>query len=90
MKLSENQKQALEAIRNLPDEAIDTSDIPEVLDWSRARRGLLYRPVWQEVTLLLDRYVIDWFESTYPDPGERYEAISNVLMEHIKIVRHIK
>lgn len=32
MKLSENQKQDLEAIRNLSDEAIDTSDAPEVLD----------------------------------------------------------
>lgn len=28
----------------VPDEAIDTCDIPEVLDWAGAERGLFYRP----------------------------------------------
>jgi hypothetical protein len=28
----------------LPDEKIDTRDIPEVRDWSGAKRGLFYRP----------------------------------------------
>lgn len=28
----------------MPDEDIDTSDIPEVHDWSRAERGKFYRP----------------------------------------------
>ena len=32
------------ALAALPDDTIDTSDIPEVLDWSGAKRGLLYRP----------------------------------------------
>ncbi len=35
----------IEALEALPDEEIDTSDIPEILDWSGARRGLLYRPL---------------------------------------------
>ena len=29
----------------LPDEQIDTADIPEVRDWTGAKRGLFYRPV---------------------------------------------
>lgn len=33
----------LEALKNLPDSAIDTSDIPEVIDWSKAERGKFYR-----------------------------------------------
>jgi hypothetical protein len=34
----------------LPDDAIDTTDAPEVLDWSGAKRGLFYRPVKQQLT----------------------------------------
>jgi hypothetical protein len=29
----------------MPDEDIDTSDMPEVTDWTDAVRGALYRPV---------------------------------------------
>ena len=38
----QKQIQALEA---LPDDRIDTTDAPEILDWSDARRGIFYRPV---------------------------------------------
>ena len=84
MELTNSQREDIEAIRNLPDEAIDTSDATEVLDWSRAKRGVLYRPVKREVALNLDEYVIEWFESNYCDAGKRDEAINAVLMEHIR------
>ena len=39
------QKADIEALANLSDEEIDTSDIPEIRDWSGAKRGqLLKRP----------------------------------------------
>lgn len=84
MKLTKKQREEIEAIRNLPDDAIDTSDIPEVLDWSNARRGLLYRPVKKEIALNLDEYVIEWFQSNYCEARERDEAINAVLMEYIR------
>ena len=84
MKLTDKQKRELEAIRNLPDDEIDLPDIPEVLDWSNVRRGLLYRPVKKEIVLSLDEYVIEWFESNHSDVGKRDEAINAVLMEHIR------
>ena len=31
-----------EALQELPDDQIDTSDIPELLDWTGARRGVFY------------------------------------------------
>ena len=34
----------LDALAALPDDRIDTSDIPEQTDWSDAKRGLFYRP----------------------------------------------
>ena len=40
-------KSVLEA---LPDEDIDTSDIPEGTDWSDAVRGKFYRPVKKETS----------------------------------------
>ena len=44
-KLNGERKAEIEALAALPDQEIDTSDLPEILDWSGARRGLLYRPV---------------------------------------------
>jgi hypothetical protein len=34
----------LASLAALPDDAIDTSDAPEMPDWSGAKRGLFYRP----------------------------------------------
>lgn len=38
----------------MPDDAIDTSDLPEVTDWTAARRGVFYRPIKKQLTLRLD------------------------------------
>ena len=46
--LTVEQKAELEALATLPDDQIDTDDIPEVTDWSDAQRGLFYRPVKQK------------------------------------------
>ena len=35
----------ISALESLPEDKIDTSDAPEILDWSDARRGVFYRPV---------------------------------------------
>ena len=37
----------IRALEALPDDEIDTTDAPEILDWSDARRGVFYRPVKQ-------------------------------------------
>lgn len=60
--LTRNQKAELRTLADLPDERIDTRDIPEVRDWSGAKRGLFYRPVKQQLTLRLDADVVDWFK----------------------------
>jgi hypothetical protein len=35
----------LERLARIPESAIDTSDAPELPDWSGAKRGLFYPPV---------------------------------------------
>ena len=42
--LTPEQRAELRALENLPDDQIDTTDIPETLDWSNAVRGMFYRP----------------------------------------------
>ncbi len=42
--LTEQQKADLDALEARPDGSVDTSDIPEILDWSGGKRGLFYRP----------------------------------------------
>ena len=43
--LTDEERAELDALEALPDDQIDTSDIPETLDWSGARRGVFYRGV---------------------------------------------
>ena len=43
--LTRRQKADIKALAALPDEDIDTSDIPEILDWSGARRGMFSKLV---------------------------------------------
>ena len=78
------QSAELEALEALPDREIDTSDIPEILDWSGARRGALYRPVKQQITLRLDADVVAWFKANVQG-GRGYQTeINRVLREHAK------
>lgn len=70
----------VEYLRQLPDDQIDLTDIPEVLDFTHAERGRFYRPVKQTVTLRLDADVVDWFKRSNP----KYQtAINKALREYV-------
>ena len=43
-KLTKEQEAEIRELAGRPDEKIDTSDIPEILDWSGAERGLMNPP----------------------------------------------
>jgi uncharacterized protein (DUF4415 family) len=74
----------LAALAALPDDQIDTADIPEVRDWSDAKRGLFYRPIKKQLTLRIDADVIAWFKSRAPK-GQGYQTEMNMaLRDHIK------
>jgi uncharacterized protein (DUF4415 family) len=73
----------LQALEELPDDQIDTTDIPEILDWSGARRGVFYRPVKQQISLRLDADLISWFKA-HAQGGRGYQTdINRALREHI-------
>ena len=82
--LTKERKAELEALADLSDENIDTTDIPEILDWSGAKRGLLYRPVKRQITLRLDADVVAWFRANAPG-GHGYQTeINRVLRAHAR------
>ena len=78
--LPEESRRQLAALAAMAEEDIDTSDIPEVTDWTGAKRGLFFRPVKQQLTLRLDADVIDWFRRQ----GTGYQSRMNAaLREHV-------
>lgn len=73
----------LAALANMPEDKIDTADIPEVLDWSGARRGVFYRPVKQQITLRLDADVVAWFRANASADRGYQTAINTTLRDHV-------
>lgn len=74
---SQRQKQ-MKVLANLPDERIDTSDVPELTDeqLARAVRGGMYRPVKKAITIRLDIDVISWLK----EEGRGYQTKANALL----------
>ena len=62
--LTPRQKRELAVLAVLPDDQIDTSDIPELplAAWKDAVRGRFYRPVKQAVSMRLDADVVAWLK----------------------------
>jgi len=77
-KLSKEQKQDIAAVAAKPDEDIDFSDIPLVLDWSKAEMGKFYRPPKKAVTMRLDADVLEWLKGY----GKGYQTRANLLLRH--------
>ena len=73
----------LKALAALEDDAIDTSDIPEVTDWDKAEIGRFYRPVKKRLTIRLDADVVEWFKRNH----DHYQsAINKALRDYIRAV----
>ena len=68
----------LDAIAAIPDDQIDTSDIPELTEeqFRRGVRGRFYRPVKKPVTMRLDADVIEWLKRD----GSGYQTKANALL----------
>ena len=79
--MSARERKELAALTKMPDSAIDTSDIPEVTDWSKAQVGRFYRPIKQLVTIRLDADVIAWFKATAP---QYQTAVNRVLRDYME------
>src|SRR5882762_4020658 len=82
--LTPQEEAELATLAKLPEAAIDTSDAPEIRDWSGARRGLFYRPIKQQLTLRLDADLIAWFRK-HATKDEGYQTrINRALREYVQ------
>ncbi len=76
--LTEDRKKALKRLSALPDDQIDTSDIPVLADESLAgmEQGHFYRPVKRQITARLDADVLAWLKSQ----GKGYQTRMNAIL----------
>ncbi len=83
-RLTGDQQEEIAALEQLPDDQIDTNEVPEIPDWSTAKRGALYRPVKQQITLRLDTDIVAWFKR-HARGGRGYQTdINRALRSHMK------
>lgn len=83
--LTKEQRVRLERLSALPDEAIDTSDIPEVRDWTGAQRGKFHTGAKNQdrIAIGVRSELVEWFEGN-AEAGEDAESrINRVLSDHV-------
>jgi len=74
--MTDKQRQELHNLDDLADSDIDTSDIPEITDFSNGMRGRFYRPIKQQVTLRIDADLLAWFKGQ----GGKYQTRINAAL----------
>jgi uncharacterized protein (DUF4415 family) len=75
-KANRKRNKEIAALKRMKDDQIDTSDIPEVTDWSGAVVGKFFRPIKEPVTIRIDADVLDWLKSK----GKGYQTRINQLL----------
>lgn len=78
--LTEKQRREIAALRKLGDDSIDTSEIPEIKDWSGSVVGKFYRPLKEAVSIRLDVDVLAWLKSKGPGYQTRLNRTLRELM----------
>ncbi len=70
----------LKKLDDLPDEEIDTSDIPLLTDAQLAemKRDVLFRPVKKRITARLDADVLEWLKAS----RKGYQTRMNTILRH--------
>jgi uncharacterized protein (DUF4415 family) len=76
--LTEEQKAEIAALAALPEDEIDTSDIPVMPDdfWKNAVRGRFYKPRKTSTTVRIDSDVLAWLRAG----GRGYQTRMNAIL----------
>lgn len=76
--ITDEDRELLKRLAALPDDQIDTSDIPELTEefWANSVRGKFYRPVKAQITARLDADVLAWLKSG----GQGYQTRMNAIL----------
>lgn len=81
--LAEERKAELRALENLPDSAIDYSDISPLTEdfWLNAVRNPFYKPIKKSTTVRMDSDVLAWLKSQ----GKGYQTRMNAILREAMI-----
>jgi uncharacterized protein (DUF4415 family) len=84
--LSETLKTEIEALKAMPDESIDYSDIPPLTEdfWKNAARNPYFKPVKQQLTLRLDSDLVAWFKRRTIGGRGYQTSINRALREYVE------
>ena len=82
--LTKQQQAELVELQAMPEDNINTKDIPEQRDWTGAKRGLFFRPLKKQLTLRLDADLIDWFKSHAKGEEGYQTSINRALREFVE------
>lgn len=74
--LTAKQRKELAALAAMPNESIDTSDIPAVAFSPAAERGQFYKPRKMQITARVDADVLDWLKAG----GRGYQGRMNAIL----------
>jgi uncharacterized protein (DUF4415 family) len=82
-KLTKQQVEELNHLMLLPDEAIDTSDIPEQTNWENAVVGRFYTKK-SETSVEIDNEILSWFKAKNSRDYQRMinKALSDYMKQH--------
>lgn len=74
-KITPKIRRELEALENMPDDEIDTtdSDSKEISNWDNAKIGIFYRPIKKLISIRLDMDILDWFKHE----DKKYQSLIN-------------
>lgn len=81
--MTAKQRADLRDLSLLPDDKINTADLPEQLDWTDAKRGLFYRPIKKQITLRIDADLIEWFRQHTPSDSGYQTKINQALRDYV-------
>jgi uncharacterized protein (DUF4415 family) len=68
----------IRTLRRMKDAEIDTSDIPQTIDWSEGVIGKFYRPIKEPLTIRIDADVLAWLKGQ----GKGYQTRINALLRN--------
>jgi uncharacterized protein (DUF4415 family) len=76
--LTKRQQAEINALKSMPDDAIDYSDIPPLSDdfWKKAVRNPVYKPTKTSTTVRVDSDVLLWLKSK----GKGYQSRLNLIL----------
>jgi predicted DNA binding CopG/RHH family protein len=88
-KLPKTEAEQLQKLAEMPDELIDTSDIPDFAGFAGGVRGRFYRPVTQSVTIRLNAPDVDVARRLSRLKGMPYQTYIKGLL-HEALVREAR